>query len=83
MTFTVRLDRDAYQYHEIIIDWCVELFGSMFGKADESNPLALSNRWQRHMMFGYQTYQFRDEKDAMIFILKWGQYQVDENGDSL
>jgi hypothetical protein len=66
-----------------MLDWCVELFGSMYGKPDESNPLGTSRRWSRQMMFGYQTYQFTLEKDAVIFILKWGQYQVDERGHPL
>ena len=52
-------DVDGNLYQEIL-EWCTEQFGPPGGK---------KYRWMEILMIG--SLEFRDEKDAMLFLLKW------------
>jgi hypothetical protein len=61
----IRLDRNYYHLHQKIGAWCQEHFGPVdFYNLD-------NGRWSRDMMFGYQDYTFRYDKDATFFSLVW------------
>jgi hypothetical protein len=59
------LGRDSYQLQTEIRKWCGEQFG------EYNYTIKDCERWSVTEMFGYQTYTFRDAKDAMWFKIKW------------
>ena len=65
MSTSVTLDRELYHMQHEIYDWCSEQFGpsSLF----EKDAL-----WKMSLMFGHQTYTFKDKNDAAMFAVKWG-----------
>lgn len=56
------MNRDHYIKHTEIFNWCSETFGDGYQK---------EHRWSVTITFGHQVYQFTDEKDATLFVLKW------------
>lgn len=59
MTYEVTLGRDMYDRKDELINWCI----------DHIDP---NWTWsQVTCMFGYTTFYFTNEKDALYFSLVW------------
>ena len=61
----VTLDRDLYSLKEEVYDWCHEHFGPSSLFVDDA-------RWQMSLVFGHQSYSFKDHSDAALFMMRWG-----------
>lgn len=53
---------DVKKYAEIKT-WCIQQFGPL-------NPIP--DAWSRWFPLGYGQMRFRDEKDYILFVLRWG-----------
>jgi hypothetical protein len=56
------LNREEYYHKHVEIEqWCNQQFGDLYS----------TDRWQRKFAFGTQFFEFKHEKDAALFALKW------------
>ena len=75
MTIKVHYDRDEYSLHAPREKWCRE----HIGKGSWGDPRGWTDgintqdaKWAIQSIFGETFFYFREEKDAMMFVLKWG-----------
>ena len=66
----IMLDRSFYSIHDEIEQWCNDRFGERIEVSKETGA-TYNPRWQRNMMFGHQTFTFRDNEDYLLFALRW------------
>lgn len=65
----ITFQKDKYHLHKEIQSWCETNVGKgTWFLSEFENP---DVKWLVSMMFGNQTYTFKDESDALFFILKW------------
>lgn len=67
----IKLDRNHYHKTHEIEDWLRKNIGRGTWYAGELDHLNLNMKWTISQMFGYTTITFRDDKDAIMFTLKW------------
>lgn len=65
----VRLDREYYQHYLEMINWCKDNISENFGW--HKNLKNNKYDWAIEMNFGYQTYTFKNDEDAVLFQLRW------------
>lgn len=63
----VQFGKDRYHQINDMADWCYEHFGSggQLARPDD--------KWALDMAFGNSFFKFKNEKDAIMFILRWKQ----------
>ena len=62
------LPRERYSEAKDIIAWC----NDNIGEGDPWNDKIFKpNKWCCRIDFGYQHFQFIDERDALMFALRW------------
>ena len=70
---SVVFGKDRYYQHLEMESWCYENIG--MGGWSTSTPDSFEDLspkiWVMHSMFGTTTFVFKEEKDAMFFILRW------------
>ena len=62
----IKLGREYYHQYLDITSWCER----QFGLGDWGDP-AKGSSWGSETSFGYTHLYFRNEKDALLFCLKW------------
>jgi len=67
-TFPYKIDLrvDLSDYDPIILRWCEEQFGKQWGLL---NPNGIWTEHLRHV--GCREWHFKNEKDAVLFALRW------------
>lgn len=70
------IDRDRYHMLDDIMTWCSKNIGA--GGRVESLVVGMhsinwgEDLWVVKTTFGVSTFAFRDNKDAVLFALRWG-----------
>ena len=75
MTISVHYDRDEYSLHPAKEQWCRNHIGKgMWGiPRDWKDGINSADaRWSINSVFGETFFYFKEEKDATMFILRWG-----------
>lgn len=69
-------DREYYRHYRDMLDWANEYFGPA---AFSSRSIDSEHTWSSHSTFGHPQFTFTKEKDATLFILRWGLGDVVED----
>lgn len=64
----ISLPFDSHKHEREIDQWCETHFGQ---PAKSVGHLCESRPWRPSLRFAHTVYQFVNERDAMLFTLKW------------
>ena len=67
MTTVIRFSREHYHLINDMWEWCTENFGQGQWAGN-----TFTRDWSIETVFGYTTFVFKDDEQALIFKLKWG-----------
>ncbi len=66
-----KLDRYYYHKTDVIEEWLRKNIGNGTWYAGDIEHLSEEFKWTISQMFGYSTYTFRDDRDALMFAMIW------------
>lgn len=75
--YRIIVERDRYHILDDIMAWCDKNIGEG-GRVFDIDLLSVysinwgSDRWMVKTTFGVSTFAFRENKDAVLFALRWG-----------
>jgi len=64
----ITLGKDKYHLNKEMMEWCLEFVG---GDNIGSPPTGINPTWDVTIVFGNSTYYFKNERDLILFKLRW------------
>jgi len=71
MSRRVDLDRSYYSKQSEMYSWCLANFGSSVSGQTIQQLTDPQYRWAYTTVFGYTHFEFRDDEDYILFVLRW------------